>query len=1207
MPRTRYVPWNGNLSLRANSALVCLLGHPLWALLAPALVLFWIAYPSLGELANCFVRDAQLAHNPLAVGQRSIRSVAVDRALHLGPANATIRVFDVPFDSTLPVDSLNQVLAIENSLLHGTNHTVLVHSLVDFWERNSTLWTQDPNIFKTIQFAHERGVLDDVVTYQGSQYVDGVLTGVSTAHIVLIYPPNCAVDKRIALNAKRVGVQMADAGPIDYTLRAKRSSALEMFLMGLIPWSTVLFMAVIIMNVQSLCCRFGVLLSFVTQFVLCVCASAQITRTFMSDFMLLQQLPPVQLLLIPLLMAFESSGRITVNYTRTRAVESFSLRLRMAVLNSFSETLDIVMAVELILGSVLMASVSRLTSQYCLFTMGCILLNFGMTFTFFTIVLALDFKRLQTEAANGSPLEWLPSSHNPFVQNVVQNVLRVKFPIFGTFLHELLVVIVLFLVFVRWTAGDHLFEYNHLDLFVNKRGFVHSLEQMIGVNATDVLRVQFFAPVAVGSLPEPLSSKWTYVYILELGSISLFLICGAITIIKLIFKKELKASSGAISTGFIIPVVNHDNMVLNADNELSILQPAFNFKELVNGHILDVVKIYTSACPFVVSVGLDHHVLVWSPMTNPIPSPVQLPITMQSLPISSVAMSESGSLIAVFLNSGKLKCWSRLTMSWIWDIDLGEDAVPLETFFRKKKLATKGGRRTLVSRTMKTRTATPTKRVTPTNSTAQASSAISETHLPSKPPSKLPATASAKTALVSSKVPSKTPATKHTKDVLSSTTNFASNRIGTQIRARTSRTPSMDSNFDHSSDLGRLDANTRMEFVIVLKNGEIVSVDCQNGSIERTRLSQLPLITARKLLTPRVNDRIVGIEADGILVVATAVNNKWISRSVKIDNTSYNMGKSLVTPAVLLREFETSRAAKHVVFDERVAEVDDVVMETVPFVGMIVRAFLQKAQLVDVQTGIILKEWAIGQFKRDSFSVFHPEPSHCRFCGCASVGSFSVAYTELETSTLIMHTFSIDNRAKNSICLRVERDSRETRCLGFASVSEHQHWLSNVEGWCATDLNMLMGVRRKDQTEKEQTDETVLRNRKANIQKTAENPKISDLWEGWTMSCDGHVRFYDISEGHEPQVLIKQPGPVQKFGHKSIVVPFGNVMRIFYLGNDSLIEEGEPDHESLSPMSQTSSSLSFINRRRKLRLKKYELTHSTKFDEGGPDSQEGAL
>ncbi|ODV88008.1 hypothetical protein CANARDRAFT_186843, partial [[Candida] arabinofermentans NRRL YB-2248] len=672
---------------------------------------------------------------------------------------------------------------------------------------------------------------------------------------------------------------------------------------------------------------------------------------------------------------------------------------------------------------------------------------------------------------------------------------------------------------------------------------------------------------------------------------------------------------------------------------------AFHSKDLTKGHFLDIVKISTSTCPFIVSIGMDHKILVWSPMTSPLPPPTQLPVSGRFLPINDVVMSTSGSLIIVFSKSGVVKCWSRLSMSWVWTLQIPElaNTAPLECFFRKKIIPTNSTSRKKASGTGNLTTRKSKLRKESTIQEDPDSAVDSATPPPSSS-NQITSTATDPTKKkLKSRGRTSIPAHQQQQQLGSSSTLLQHNR-----------SLSIDSTFNRSTNLSLLSRNTNKEFVIVLKHGEMLTINCEDGSVERTVLTNLEIVKCKKLSSPRVNDRLVCISSEGSLVVATVVNNKWKVRNTKIQTESYNSGKSLVTPAVISRSssmnmksleaiqqlknhmrqssqvtltnanypvlnsengnsVSESNPYNNLTSNEHV-DYSEAVLVTVPFVGMIVRACGLKCELIDVQTGTLVKEILIGQFKKSTLQVFYPEPSHCRFCGCASVTSFSIAYTELETNTLIAHTFSIDNKAKNSICLRVERDPRETRCLGFASVSEHQHWLSNVEGWCATDLNMLMGVRRKEKEDISNASDKAsysssfnllqklnvseMKNRRTkqsnNFQKY---PKLSDIWEGWTMSATGHVRYYDIPDGDDSGLLIKKLGPVRKFGHKSIIVSFGNIMKILYLGNDKLIEEGDHDTEGLSPASQTSTSLSFINRRRKMRLMKYELTHSTNFND----------
>ncbi|OWB70779.1 hypothetical protein B5S31_g458 [[Candida] boidinii] len=729
-------------------------------------------------------------------------------------------------------------------------------------------------------------------------------------------------------------------------------------------------------------------------------------------------------------------------------------------------------------------------------------------------------------------------------------------------------------------------------------------------------------------------------YLFEFVSCLMFILASSSIILKISIDKDNYDSLQSLSTN----ITSNESSTGPHCNDL-------HSRDLINGHFLDIVRVCTSSCPFIVSVGMDHKILVWSPLTIPIPPPTQLPVSGRLLPITNIVMSNSGSLIAVFSKSGIIKCWSRLSMSWVWTLQIDPSTIggtPIESFFRMRTAAAGTNRRKVVARNSTTKNLKPRKSLKESATTTEITEAS-------------PAVDQNDSSNAGAQKKALKPRGRAT----------LQRTLSNSILKANNRSLSIDSTFDKSTNLKQLSQNTDNEFIIAFTNGEMLTVNCEDGTFTQSTFSKEPVVFAKKLSSPRVNDRLVCTTRSGNLVVGTVINNKWKVRNIKVQKESYNSGRSLPTPAALSRtssfnfqsfqEYQKFSAAnsinavsnnpyatnstisssplvgQHSKFQQQQPSLaaayqnvnnyqgdiskdyKDCVVETVPFVGMIIRACGLKAELIDIQTGIMLMEFDIGQFKESTFQVFYPEPSHCRFCGCASIATFSVAYTELETNTLIVHTFSIDNRAKNNICLRVERDPRETRCLGFASVTEHQHWISNVEGWCATDLNMLMGVRRKDNEDNEGPTNGLsrdylnnsinsldyinhdLRNRKSKTSsaKRAQNayPKISSTWEAWTMSASGHIRYYSIPDGTDSGLLIKRLGPVKKFGHKSIAVSFGNIMKILYLGNDNLIEEGEHDTEGLSASSQTSTALSFINRRRKMVLKKYELTHSTNFND----------
>ncbi|ODV75982.1 uncharacterized protein CYBJADRAFT_145643 [Cyberlindnera jadinii NRRL Y-1542] len=510
---------------------------------------------------------------------------------------------------------------------------------------------------------------------------------------------------------------------------------------------------------------------------------------------------------------------------------------------------------------------------------------------------------------------------------------------------------------------------------------------------------------------------------------------------------------------------------------------SFQTKVLSGSHFLDIIKITTSRSPFIVSIGLDHKVLIWSPLSQPIPMPSQLPLSTGLWPITNVVLSSHGNYIAAFSKSGVVQCWSRLSMTWIWrfELEILRNSSPLEAFFRHKTVpafAMRKRREMLLSQTV----------ASPPTSRRNSMRSITSPHL-------------------------------------GATTAFGNNANVT---------------------------NELEDFVIILQNGDLLTISCQEGKLTKEKLSNTELVSCAKLITPRVNDRLVSLTKDGQLLVSTAVNNKWRSRFVTVETNRFNNPNSLIS------------APQQPTADYTRSEIS-----IVPFVGFMVRTAGTVAELVDVQTGILIKSFSIMKYKRGSFCVFHDQPTHCRFCGSVSLASFSVAYTLANTNTVVVHTFTVDHRAKTSICLRVERDPREIRCVGFEQVTEHVYQREDVEGWCVTDTNQVMGVKRRSNGVHQNDG---LRRRRA---KTDE--KDFDLWEGWVLKADGEFDTYDIpSLGNSEGLLVNSVSQVAKFGHKSIVVAFGNIMKVLYLGNDDLVHQDDDKQ-----VGKAISGLSFVEKRRR--------------------------
>lgn len=361
------------------------------------------------------------------------------------------------------------------------------------------------------------------------------------------------------------------------------------------------------------------------------------------------------------------------------------------------------------------------------------------------------------------------------------------------------------------------------------------------------------------------------------------------------------------------------------------------------------------------------------------------------------------------------------------------------------------------------------------------------------------------------------------------------------------------------------------ELIVVGKSGKLLSIS-ETGAMTSFTIefsTQGALLShAKRLVTPKIPERVVCLSKSNDISIGTHIGKVWKFRKLQIQESPVQINmhaqgvhdlskykpQPIPAPQAMLAR-STMRGGKLGQFNAlarppinvpKILSEPIVALVPVPALNMVLIASAVHACLFDVQTGIIVRHFQIGHFKPHTLRVFHSHPTHCRFCGCGSVDTLSIAYTDLEEEGMVIcHTLTIDNRAKNSICIRVERDPRETRCLGFEATTERQHWIGRVEGWDTTDMNMIMGVRRretpqtiptnnlnsplstsiswiKNQTQGLQANSGSQSRRRHThtssskvSQKDSDFPLISSTWEGWAMSATGQVSFYDIPDYSE--------------------------------------------------------------------------------------------
>jgi hypothetical protein len=991
---------------------------------------------------------------------------------------------------------LVDVLESQQVLLNGipNGDSVFLHTPLVFWGNDMETLKNDQSPIRTINSQLLQSQYSHSGLISGGLKVNGIVRSADAVRILMMYLRDSPVnygkiwDENVKQlqNSKSSFILRHDKEESLkslYILEFTRMIFLDHFVLTCCYLLIGLYIIISLSNLSMVTSKLGLLFAFITEMALSIFSAATLTTYFFNgvDFF------EIPLQLIPFLVivcGVENMFRVITTISQTPGELSVTNRLSKAMERS-GLTSTLVMATDLLILRIFYPNVVPSSKIFCIFASFAIIIDHIFHLTFFASVLSIDVCRLELRDLIEEPPKFLSLGEEPKISTfskVKTQIKRISLPFSTTLTGFVIIVLFIVLFNLRWMGHSYRSDIQSVGDSVNfleKKVFSGEVSQLLEkyYSKRSFQRVLISADrpiIAVHDADAIISKSFT---LHAAYRFDIFYVLEFLTL--LVF---------ALSLSMIALKYFTANLTSDEDkplNKISEKERSFQAKVLSGSHFLDIIKITTSRSPFIVSVGLDHKVLIWSPLAQPIPIPSQLPLIPGTWPITNIVLSDHGNYIAVFSKSGVVQCWSRLSMTWIWRFEFEElkNTATLEAFFRH--------------------------RTVPAFALRKKRNQLLKQSIASPPGSRR-------------------------------------NSMRSITSPRLSATVSFSNNTNVSNELEDL--------VIVLKTGEILTIPCQGSSPSKEKLTDRALASCAKLSTPRVNDRLISYTEDGKILVSTAVNNKWKSRFVTVDQHRFN-NPGIVSPE---KPDETSQYSKSAI-------------AIVPFVGFMVRTCPNVAELIDVQTGILIKSFPIRNFKRGSLRVFHDQPTHCRFCGSASIASFSVAYTLAESNTVVMHTFTVDHHAKTSICLRVERDPREIRCVGFDQVTEHVNEHANVEGWCVTDTNQIMGIKRRSE-EKNQEHGGLRRRHNGKREE-----KEYDLWDGWTLSAHGKFETYDIpSMGKFEGLLVNSVSQIAKFGHKSIVVGFGNIMKVLYLGNDDLVY-----HDDDKPANEAISGLSFVEKRRR--------------------------
>lgn len=1027
------------------------------------------------------------------------------------------------------------------------NHEILIHSPFIFWNNDLDLFLKDENLLKTIN-SNQSLILNNEYLFGDIIKVNGLIKSAKFIRILFLFKRDSEIKDLIYSKLNEFNqlnlIENDKFDDLHFLVNFSKMNILDNIVLILSYSLIIIYFIISLINLNSVRSKSGLCFAILVQVLLSILSSTTLISLFFNEINFNLQFVPFFILIINV----ENVFRLLTSISKTKKELSIQHKLSDALSES-GLTSSLVVLADLLIFRLIYSYVSKSIKQFLVFTSIALIIDHFLYLTYFTSILSIDLYRLELKDLLDDEKN-IDDDDEEIDENLIQNeesnkvkefFLNIKLPFSSTITGTAILTLTLILINIRWssdilnnnlnTSNEFKDLFNDLDNLLNKINLINEVLSLS--NSKNSTPIDFIKPVIysnndvkfINYFNNHISYTFDIYYILEFLTLLIFILSVSAIILRFFTK----------------------NLVFDDDKDnkkfLTLKEDNFQVKVLSGGHFLDIIKTSTSNSSFIASIGLDHKVLIWSPMSKPLPKPTQLPISSQLWPIVNVIISDSGNYITIFSKNGIVQCWSRLTMNWVWKFEIPElkKNSPLESFFRYKTI----------------------------------------------------------------------PAFLQRKRAAANKLNHADELLTRSRRnsLRSITSPKLNPTVPFTNNVG-INNDVLEDFIIVLKNGNLLTISCQdsNNNISREKLHNSELVSSSKLSTPRVNDRLISYTIDGNILVSTAVNNKWKTRTINVIENTFNNPTNQLTPIISNDENNSQ------------LEINKVQIAIVPFVGFMVKTSENYAELIDVQTGTLIKKFKINSsIKSKSLKVFHSQPTHCRFCGSVSIASFSIAYSLRDSNSLTMHTFKADHKAKTSICLRVERDPREIRCIGFNQVSEHIYEIDNVEGWSCNDQNEIMGLKKKSENEiiesiekfkkdsilRQRINKTEISLHPSSPSSTNSSSRLYNLWEGWKLTADGKFEIFKIPDvGNSEGLLTNSIGEINKFGHKSIVVVFGNIMKIFYLGNDELIYyENENNNLNSNNLNQRNdkindNSLNFINKRRILNKNRYnERYNSSNFNE----------
>jgi hypothetical protein len=363
-----------------------------------------------------------------------------------------------------------------------------------------------------------------------------------------------------------------------------------------------------------------------------------------------------------------------------------------------------------------------------------------------------------------------------------------------------------------------------------------------------------------------------------------------------------------------------------------------------------------------------------------------------------------------------------------------------------------------------------------------------------------------------------------------------------------------------------------LSLVVVTPDGVVTQVDVLHSSTTQTfELSQEKLVSVA-ISRLKVGMNIIGLARSGRVRLAENHSGEWTLASLeKLDPR--------LAPGSKEGKIKSITSA--------------------PSLGLFAAVRLRVVDLVDVKTKTLIHTFPALLIKGHSLRILSSPRRECVACHSSAVHSISLAYTDFESQSCIMRTYSLSDDHNDLMCLAPTMVGKTPACKGLGSADEGVHIVESPGIWEATGLQSIIGIRTHpnlDDTissaesttsgaENSNFNSSELKNRSQAGRKTpliyshssdSTNSDSESEWEIWTISSLGEFHTLPLQSLDadrvqsigEDDLFVASAGPIARLGSRSVAVGFGNRVKVLMVGNERF-EQDINEYQDLAHLGGT--------------------------------------